>query len=148
MSGFTDTVGLGCASLPAGVTCHFANITLPLAANGTAKTQLTIDTNNPLGGGATAMNQQSAKRNVAMAGLLLPISLLMGWILWQFRRRHARVWSMVLILALSGAAMLATGCGGFTQSSAAPGTYTIQVVGVGATSDVTEYQNVTLTITQ
>jgi len=148
MSGFTDTVGLGCASLPAGVTCHFANITLPLAANGTAKTQLTIDTNNPLGGGATAMNQQSAKRNVAMAGLLLPISLLMGWILWQFRRRHARVWSMVLILALSGAAMLATGCGGFTQSSAAPGTYTIQVVGVGAASDVTEYQNVTLTITQ
>jgi hypothetical protein len=44
--------------------------------------------------------------------------------------------------------MLATGCIGYTQSSAAPGTYTIQVVGVGANSNVTEYQNVTLTITQ
>jgi hypothetical protein len=54
----------------------------------------------------------------------------------------------VLILVLSGAAMLATGCIGYTQSSAAPGTYTIQVVGVGANSNVTEYQNVALTITQ
>jgi hypothetical protein len=55
---------------------------------------------------------------------------------------------MVLLLVLAGAALLATGCGGFTQTSAAPGTYTIQVVGVGANSNVTEYQNVTLTVTQ
>jgi len=148
ISGFTDTIGLGCASLPAGVNCHFATITVPLAANATVTTQLTIDTNNPLGGGATAMNRQSGERKVAMAGLLLPFSLFMGWALWRFRKRHAGVWSVVLILVLSGAALLATGCSGFTQNSAAPGTYTIQVVGVGAHSDVTQYQNVTLNITK
>jgi hypothetical protein len=83
-----------------------------------------------------------------MAGLFLPFSMFLGWILWRFRKRNAGILSMVLILAFSAAAMLATGCIGYTQSSAVPGTYTIQVVGVGANSNVTEYQNVTLTITQ
>ncbi|MGA2050238.1 MAG: Ig-like domain repeat protein [Terracidiphilus sp.] len=148
ISGFTDTIGLGCASLTAGVNCHFSNVSVPLAANATATATLTIDTNNPLGGGATAMNRQSGDRKVVLAGLFLPLSFFLGWILWRFRKRHASVWSVVLILVLSGAAMLATGCGGFTQNSAAPGTYTIQVVGIGANSDVTEYQAVTLTITK
>jgi hypothetical protein len=148
ISGFADTIGLGCASLPAGVNCHFSSISVPLAANGTATAQLTIDTNNPLGGCATAMNRQASDSKVALAGLFLPLSLFLGWILWRFRKRHGSVWSVVLILVLSGAAILATGCGGFTQNSAAPGTYTIQVVGVGANSDVTEYQNVTLNITK
>lgn len=148
VSGFADTIGLGCASLPAGVNCHFSSISVPLAANATATVTLTIDTNNPLGGGATAMNRQSGDRKVAVAGLFLPLSFFLGWILWRFRKRHASVWSVVLILVLSGAAMLATGCGGFTQNSAAPGTYSIQVVGVGASSNVTEYQNVTLNITK
>ena len=147
VSGFADTIGLGCASLPAGVNCHFANISLPLTANGTATEQLTIDTNNPLGGGATAMNTQSSERKVAMAGLFLPFSLLMGWLMWRFRKRNSSIWTVVLILALSGAAMMATGCVGFSQNTAAPGTYTFQVVGVGTNSNVTQYQTVTLTIT-
>ncbi|MGO9340825.1 MAG: Ig-like domain repeat protein [Terracidiphilus sp.] len=148
VSGFTDNIGLGCGSLPAGVNCHFSNISLALAANGTSTAQLMIDTNNPLGGGASAMNKQPGSRNVELGGILLPFSMFMGWILWRFRKRHASVLSTVLLLVLSAAAMLATGCIGFTQSSAAPGTYTIQVVGVGANSNVTEYQNVALTITQ
>jgi sugar lactone lactonase YvrE len=148
VDGFTDTIGLGCASLPAGVNCHFANIDVPLAANGTATVQLTIDTNNPLGGGATAMNKQSGERKLELAGLFLPFSVFLGWILWRFRKRHAGAWSIVLILALSGAALLTTGCIGITQSSAKPGTYTIQVIGVGANTNVTEYQAVTLNITQ
>jgi len=148
VSGFTDTIGLGCANLPVGVNCHFSTLSVPLAANATATSQLTIDTNNPLGGGASAMNKPSGNRNIAMAGLLLPFSLCLGWILWRFRRRHARVWSMVLILVLSGAALLASGCGGFTQSSAAPGTYTFYVVGVGSNTGVSQSQAVKLTITQ
>jgi hypothetical protein len=148
VSGFTDTIGLGCGSLPAGVNCHFSNIAVPLAPNGTATAQLTIDTNNPLGGGATATIKQPGQRNFELAGLFLPFSFFLGWILWRFRKRHANVLSTVLILVLSGAALLATGCIGFTQNSAAAGTYTIQVVGVGQHSDVTQYQNVTLTITQ
>jgi hypothetical protein len=148
VSGFTDNIGLGCGSLPAGVNCHFSNISLALAANGTSTAQLVIDTNNPLGGGSSAMNRQPGRRNVEMAGLFLPFSVFLGWILWRFRKRNAGILSMVLILAFSAAAMLATGCIGYTQSSAVPGTYTIQVIGVGANSNVTEYQNVTLTITQ
>jgi hypothetical protein len=53
-----------------------------------------------------------------------------------------------LVLLMGVAAMLVTGCSGFSQLSAAPGTYVIQVTGVGANSNITRYQNVTLTITQ
>jgi len=148
ISGFTDTIGLGCGSLPAGVNCQFSSISVPLAGNGTATAQLTIDTNNPLGGGASAMNRQPGKQGVNLAGLFLPFSLLLGCAFWRFRKRHAGLLSLVLVLILGGAAMLETGCGGFTQSSAAPGTYTIQVVGVGAKSDVVQYQNVTLNISK
>ena len=148
ISGFADTISLGCASLPVGVNCHFGSNSVSLGANGTVTTQLTIDTNNPLGGGAAAMNRTSGERKVEVAGLLLPFSLFLGWTLWRFRKRHATAWSVVLILALSGAAMLATGCSGFTQNSAAPGAYTIQLVGVGSNSNVTQYQDVTLTITK
>jgi large repetitive protein len=151
ISGFSDKISLGCVGQPAGVNCHFSNISVPLAANGSATAQLTIDTNNPLGGGTStsAMNKQSGKPNVALAGLFLPFSLLLGCIVFRFRKRNAHMLSMVLVLVLTGAAMLATGCGAsFTQSTAAPGTYIIQVTGVGTQSNVTQYQSVTLNITK
>ena len=85
---------------------------------------------------------------MSLAGLFLPFSMLMGCIVWRFRRRHANLFTMVLVLILSSAALLATGCAGFSQNSAAPGTYTIQVVGVGQTSNVTQFQTVTLNITK
>ncbi len=73
----------------------------------------------------------------------------MGWLVWSFRKRHGHLLSLVLLLALSGAAMMATGCSaGFSQSSAAPGTYTLQVAGVGKNSNVTQYATITLTITK
>ena len=147
-SGFTDTISLGCTGLPAGMNCHFSNIDVPLSANGAASAQLTIDTNNPLGGGSSAMNKQPSKRNTEVAGFFLPLSLFFGWTLWKFRKRNASVFSMLLALVLTGAALFATGCSGFTQSSAAPGTYIIQVAGVGTNSNVTQYQTVTLTITK
>ena len=147
VSGFSDTIGLGCASLPNGVTCHFSAISVPLAANGTATAQLTIDTNNPLSGGSQAMNSRTQGRRAVLAGLFLPFSLFFGWIVWRFRKRNARILTLVLFLVLSAAAMLATGCGGFSTSSAAPGIYVIQVTGTGSNSTVIHYQNVNLTIT-
>jgi hypothetical protein len=146
-SGFTDTIGLGCASLPSGVNCHFAQAAPTLAANGVQTVQLTIDTNNPLGGGASAMNTRPGIRSVALAGLLLPFSVFFGLVWWRFRKRYAVALSTALLLVLGVGAMLVTGCSGFSQSTAAPGTYVIQVTGVGANSDITHYQNVTLTIT-
>jgi sugar lactone lactonase YvrE len=147
-SGFTDTISLGCVGLPAGMNCHFSNIDVPLAANGTATAQLTIDTNNPLGGGSSAMNMQPGKQRTELAGLFVPLSLFFGWVLWSLRKRHAGLLSAVFVIALTGAALLAAGCGGFSQTTAAPGTYIIQVTGVGTNSNVTQYQAVTLTITQ
>jgi sugar lactone lactonase YvrE len=147
-NGFADTVGLGCASLPAGVTCHFSSISAVLKSDAVQSVQLTIDTNNPLSGGSSAMNSHTEKPGTYLAGFLLPFSLFFGWILWRFRKRHAALLSIVLVLLLSGAAMLATGCSGMTSSSAAPGTYVIQVTGTGANSNIIHYQNVTLTITK
>lgn len=146
IDGFTDTIGLGCASLPAGVTCHFSAISAALTANGTATAKLTIDTNNPLSGGS-AMNSHAGNQRTYLAGLFLPFSLFFGWMFWRFRKRHQAVLAIVLLMVLSGAAMLVTGCGGFTSSSATPGTYVIQVTGTGINSNVIHYQNVTLTIT-
>jgi sugar lactone lactonase YvrE len=151
ISGFTDTIGLGCASLPAGVNCHFSTPSIALAATGSQSVQLTIDTNNPLGGGASAMNRRPAGKkggSVFLAGLFLPVSLLFGGLFWRFRRRCAALMTMALLLLLGGAAFAVSGCGGFTQASASPGTYVIQVTGVGADSNITRYENVTLTITK
>lgn len=160
ISGFTDTIGLGCASLPAGVTCHFSTPSVTLTTDGTVNATLTIDTNNPLGGGSSAMNLRPASQDplrqfflagirnpsASLAGLFLPLSVLFGCVFWRFRRRCARFITMALVLMLGGAALLVTGCGGFSQSSATPGTYVIQVTGTGANSNLSRYQNVTLVI--
>jgi hypothetical protein len=147
-SGFTDTIGLGCGSLPAAVTCHFSNASPNLPAGGVATVQLTIDTNYPLSGGSSATNSHPGGRTASAAGLLLPFSLFFGWIFWRFRKRHAAVFTTLLVLVLSGAALLVTGCSGTTQISAAPGVYEIQVIGVGTNSNISHYQTVTVTVTQ
>jgi hypothetical protein len=41
-----------------------------------------------------------------------------------------------------------SGCTGFSQSSAAPGTYVLQVNGTGVNSNLTRYQDVTLIVTK
>lgn len=150
IDGFADSIGLGCASLPPGVTCHFSTISASLTASQSPSptVQLTIDTNYPLtGGSSSAMNSRSAPPGAYLAGLALPFSLFFGWVFWRFRRRHATFLTTVLIILLSGAALLASGCGGMGASNAIPGTYVIQVTGTGANSGIIHYQNVTLNIT-
>ena len=146
---YADTIGLGCSSLPAGVNCHFSSATVDLKSGGTASVQLTVDTNNPLSGGSSAMNSRpAAVRGLTLAGLFAPAGLFFGFIFRRFRRRGGIVFTAALAIVLSGALML-TGCGGgFTQSSAAPGTYVFQVTGLGVNSNVAHYQPVTLTITK
>jgi hypothetical protein len=94
------------------------------------------------------MNARPGGRSIALAGLFLPLTVLFGIIFWRFRKRHVAVFTAALFLLLGGAAMLATGCSGISQSSAAPGTYVIQVTGVGTSSDISHYQNLTLNITK
>jgi hypothetical protein len=85
---------------------------------------------------------------MSLAGLFLPLSVFFGWMFWRLRGRHMSILTMALVMALSAAALLATGCNGFSMGSAAPGTYTIQVVGTGTNSNVVHYQNETVTITK
>lgn len=146
-SGFSDTIGMGCLSLPAGVNCHFSAADVTLKSGQSATVQLTIDTDSPLSGGTTASNQRPGSRTTALAGLFMPISVLFGCIFWRFRRRNAAALFVALLLFLTGA-FAVTGCGGFSQSTAAPGTYTIQVGGVGTGSNLSHYQSMTLTITK
>ena len=146
--GYADTVGLGCASLPANVNCHFASDTVALPSNGSQTVQVTIDTNNPLGGGGSARNSTTGGRGFALAGIFLPSGLIFGCIFWRSRKKNNAVFSVVLALLFSSACLL-TGCsGGFSQSSATPGTYVIQLTGIGVKSNFSNYQNVTLTITK
>jgi hypothetical protein len=146
-NGYADIIGMGCSSLPAMVNCHFSTYSVDLKAGARQTVQLTIDTNAPLSGGTTAMNSQPGTRGFNLAGLFLPASLLFGLVFWRFRKRHGAAFVAALALFLSGAYLL-TGCGGFSQSTATPGTYTMQVTGVGAKSNITHYQNVTVTITK
>jgi hypothetical protein len=152
ISGFADAnIGLGCSSLPAAVTCHFSIISVDLVANGSDTVQLTIDTNNPLGGGASAMNARPGTREAALAGLPLlglPFVVFLGWTLRRFRKRCGAVFTAALVLLFASAAMLVNGCGGFSQATATPGSYVIQVTGTGANSNIIHYQNVTLNITK
>lgn len=147
-NGYADTIGLGCATVPANVNCHFSSDTVVLPAGGSVTVQLTIDTNNPLGGGSSAMNSSTGARDFTLAGIFLPGGFVFGCIFWRSRKRNKAVFTAALALLLSGAILL-TGCsGGFSQSSATAGTYVIQVTGIGVKSNFANYQNVTLTITQ
>jgi hypothetical protein len=146
-SGFIDTVGMGCLSLPAAVNCHFSSKNVSVGAGQTQSVQLTIDTNAPLSGGQSASNG-STSRGLSLASLGWPASLIFGFVLWRFRKRNAAALVAMLALFLTGA-LAVTGCGAsFSQATAAPGTYTIQVGGVGTASNISHYQNVTLTITK
>jgi len=94
------------------------------------------------------MNSRTGSRKVSLAGLFLPLSLCFGWIFWRLRQRNASLLTLALVLVLSAASLVATGCNSFSQSAAAPGTYVIQVTGTGTNSDLVHYQDVTLDITQ
>jgi sugar lactone lactonase YvrE len=145
---FADTVGLGCASLPAGVSCHFSNPSVKLTAGSSTSVQLTVDTNNPLSGGSSAMNTRSRSAKFSLAGLFLPLSFGFGLFMWRFRRRNSRFVTMAMALALSSALILASGCSSFSINTAAPGNYTIQVTGTGAGTNAQQYQNLSLNITK
>lgn len=151
-NGFADTIGMGCLSLPAGVNCHFSNATVKLAAGQTAAVQVTIDTNAPLSGGQSARNSKPGARNagsgLTLASLCWPAAMLLGIGVWRFRRRNPALVALAIVLFLSGSFGL-TGCGAsFSQNTVAPGTYTIQVGGVGTGSNISHYTNVTLTVTK
>ncbi len=145
-NGFADTIGMGCLSLPVAVNCHFSSNAVTVKSGQTQSVQVTIDTNAPLSGGLSASN--AARGGLTLATLCWPAGLIFGLALWRFRKRNPAALAALLVLFLAGA-ITVTGCGAsFSQHTAAPGTYTIQVGGVGTASNISHYTNVTLTITK
>jgi large repetitive protein len=145
--GFTDQLGLGCASLPASVTCNFSSALVTLPANGSVSTQVTVDTASPLASGATAKNVMpgGASPNL-LAALVFPGSAILGFFWWRQRRKLSALLSVLMLLLLSSAAITITGCGGLSSASAAPGTYTIQVTATGVKTGMNQAIDVKVTI--
>lgn len=159
MNGFSEQMALGCGSLPEGVTCTF---TMPdsstpittlqkLTGSSPLVVNLNIDTDNPLSGGPTAANTHDRGSRTVLAALFWPFSLLFGILLWRLRKRNAFLATSLLLLLLGSSATLVNGCGGLSQSSAKPGTYSIQVIASGfnssnTSSNISHSQTVALTI--
>lgn len=144
-SGFADSIALSCGSLPTGVTCQFANPTVSLAANSTQTTQLTISTANTVA--RDVFHGDGLSRSVSLAGLLLPLGWLSGWLLGRNGKRiRARMMAGGLLLACG--VLLAAGCGGVHKTHKTSTPYVIQVIGMGTASGASASQGLTLNISQ
>jgi hypothetical protein len=147
MSGFSDTISLGCLGLPYAATCTFTPSQVKLSANGTTSASLILDTGDPLGAGSGTNASVIVRRGTYLA--FLPLGLLVGLLRGKrsspARRKLGILFACVFAVALS---MGASGCGGLTISGTPPGTYHIQVVGKGQATGITETQNITLVVTQ
>jgi large repetitive protein len=140
-NGFTDTLALGCASLPYSVTCSFTPTDVTLAANGNASVQLTVDTNSPLVSGGQAKNDMPGPGSGVLAACVFPGSALFGFAFWRFRKRHSVLKVLAIVAMLAGTTLLMNGCGGLSLNSAKAGSYTIQVIATGEKTGVTHVAN-------
>jgi large repetitive protein len=147
-NGFSDTIALGCSSLPFSVTCTFANNDVTLPANGSATVQLTVDTNSPLVGGGQAKNEMPGSQGGLLAACVLPGAVIFGFGFWRFRKRHAMFKVLAIVAMLAGTTFLMNGCGGLSLNSAKAGTYTIQITANGMQSGVNNAANLSVQVTQ
>ena len=146
--GFTDTIALGCDSLPYSVTCNFGSNDVKLNANGQTSVSLTVDTNSPLASGSQAKNEGLLGGGGMLAAWVFPGAALLGLAFGRFRKNATVLRVLVVIAMLAGTTFLMTGCGGFSLNSAKPGNYVIQVTATGTQTGVTHVANLTLTVTQ
>jgi Bacterial Ig-like domain (group 3) len=140
IGGFADKVALACVNLPAHASCTFEENSLQLLPNGTATTNVTIDTDDVRG---YARNDSPGAVN-SITYALLPAGLL---ILFAARRRRSLLRLLLTLAAISGVSLTVNGCSGLYPKSTPPGTYTINVSGVGTNSKLTHTQAITLTVT-
>ncbi len=145
-AGFTDTVALGCSSLPYSVTCTFSNNDVTLAANGNASVQLSVDTNSPLVGGGQAKNEMPGRGSGLVAAFVFPGAAAFGLAFWRFRKRHSVLRVLTILAVLAGTTLLMNGCGGLSLNSAKAGTYVIQVTATGEKTGVSHVENLTVQV--
>jgi sugar lactone lactonase YvrE len=143
LSGFADTLQLGCLGLPDAATCTFSTPQAKLTSDGTAAVQLIFDTGDPLGAGSTAELEKKPNSGVLLC--LLPCLLCLGL---GARRRKIRVGGLLIFLSMVSVTLLATGCSGLSIHGTPPGTYTFKVTASGVGSGATVSQTMTVTVTQ
>lgn len=142
LSGFADTIGVACGTLPAHIACQFTPSFTPLAGNGSAEVSLTL---NSAPASATAQDTSLANSLGQLALLLLPVSLLAS----RRLRRSGRCYgTLCCALALSLATLVIGGCGRDVYPYALPaGTYTIPIIANAHASGVTHTVQLTLVVT-
>ena len=146
-NGFSDSIGLGCLSLPVNVSCRFEKLKVSLKGGQSQETSLVVDTSAVPGGGATAMKASSAES--LLAGFFFPAGLGSSILILILRRRLQSAFLPALALLMLGAATALSGCGSqVTFNSAASGTYRIQVGGISDSTQTAHYQTITLTVTK
>jgi sugar lactone lactonase YvrE len=143
ISGFADTLQLGCLGLPNAATCTFSTPQVSLLANGTATVQLTVDTGDPLGAGATAALHKKTSSGIFLC--LLPCLLCLGL---GARPGKFRTGALLTLLLMVSTTFFTTGCAGLSINGTPPGTYTFKVTASGQGSGATMSQTMTLTVTQ
>ncbi len=145
LQNFTDTLSLGCAGLPAGITCTFSQDPVDLAANGTQSVLLTVDSGSPLTAGGTAHNDPAPGNGIVFA--FVPGILLTGLLLRRSRTLRQTLGGLLLVLLFCGSIAL-SGCGTIKVNGAPPGTYLLQVTAVGTKTGVSQSAALTLKVTQ
>jgi sugar lactone lactonase YvrE len=143
VSGFSDTLQLGCLGLPNAATCTFSTPQVSLLANGTATVQLIVDTGDPLGAGATAALHKKPASGILLC--LLPCLLCLGL---GARRRKFSAGALLTLLLMVSTTFFTTGCAGLSINGTPPGTYTFKVTASGQGSGATMSHTMTLTVTQ
>jgi hypothetical protein len=143
LSGFSDTLQLGCLGLPDAATCTFSSPQVRLTSNGTATVQLVIDTGDPLGAGSTAKRKKNSNSGVLLC--LLPCLLYVGL---GIRRKNIRAGGGLIFLAMISLTLCLTGCSGLDVTGTPLGTYSFKVTASGEGGGATVFQTVTLTVTQ
>ena len=149
---FQGPVQLTCA-VPQNVylTCDIASPVLQLAANGSATSEFTMDTDallrfkSALGSGPRPGQTTFGSAAIAL-GLLFPLHL--GFLV---RRRRGRILSVMLLLVALGATLSVTGCGNKYPAHTPPGAYDVVITAtgtsIGSTAAVTQTVPMQLTVT-
>ena len=140
IGGFADNIALACTNLPAHASCTFDKNSLELLPNGTATTNLTIDTDDVRG----YARNESPRVVGSITYAFVPVGLLT---LVAARRRRSLLNTLLTLIAISGLVFGVNGCSGLLPKSTAPGTYTVNLNGVGANTKLTHTQAIILTVT-
>jgi hypothetical protein len=144
-TGFTGSVALACANLPAGASCSFSPPTVALAGT-PASAALTVSTVTAGATLASATRGPNSAPPVSI-GLLAVCMLALSWV--AARRRGAkRLLPWAALCAVGFLASCNHGGGSDSQPvSVAPGTYTFQVTGTASENAVRNLSSVALTVT-